>query len=74
MDEDGNLSLRNVQTLLDILLNGEPHFPTPQEVVDLRMDDDEVKGWERTFRHKRRHFVWLLRTAVKLGEEVMCGI
>ena len=46
----------------------------PQEAVDIRTDGDVVKGWERTFGHKRRHVVWLFQTAVRLGEDLMCGI
>jgi hypothetical protein len=69
--DDGNLTLPNVQRLLEVLLDREPRFPTPQQVVDLGMDADEVKGWERTFRHKRRHLVWLFQTAVRLGEDVV---
>ena len=44
-------------------IDEEPRFPTS--------DDDMVTGWERTFRHKRRHLVWLFQTAVRLGEEVV---
>ena len=44
------------------LLNGKPRFPT--------LDADAVKGWERTFRQKRRHLIWLFQTAVRLEEEV----
>jgi hypothetical protein len=56
---------------LDVLLDGEPRFPTPEQVVDLQMDADEVVGRERTFRHKRRNLVWLFQTAVRLGEELV---
>ena len=61
--DDGKLTLPNVQRLLEVLLDRKPRFPTS--------GDDVVKGWERTFRHKRRHLVWLLQTAVRLGEDVV---
>ena len=70
-DEDGNLSLPNVRRLLEVLLNEETRFPAPRQVVGLSMDVDEVAGWQRTFRHKRRHLVWLFQTALRLGEEVV---
>jgi hypothetical protein len=70
-DEDGRLPLKNVRRLLEVLLDGEPRFPTPEQVVDFGMDADEAKGWERTFRHKRRSLVWLFQTALRLGEEVV---
>ena len=73
-DENSRLPLKNVRMLLEVLLDGEPRFPTPEQVVDFRMDADEVRGWERTFRHKRRNLVWLFQTALRLEEEVVCGI
>ena len=69
--EADKISLENVQKLLDILLHDEPEFPTPEEVVGLRMDVDEVAGWPRTFRHRRRQLVWIFQTALRLGEEVV---
>ena len=71
MEKDGKLTLSNVERLLDILLHDEPKFPTPEEVVVLRMDVDEVAGWERTFRHRQRHLLWLFQTALRLGEVVV---
>jgi hypothetical protein len=70
-DNDGRLPPKHVRMLLDVLLDGEPRFPTPEQVVDLQMDADEVVGRERTFRHKRRNLVWLFQTAVRLGEELV---
>ena len=74
LDEDRRLSLENVRMLLDVLLNEEPRFPTPQQVAGVRTDVDVVLGWDRTFRHKRRHLVWLLQTALRLGEEVVYSV
>ena len=70
-DEDRKLPLKSVRRLLDVLLNEEPTFATGEEIVKLHMDVDVVAGWERTFRHKRRHLVWLFQTALRLGEEVV---
>jgi hypothetical protein len=69
MTEDGKLPLKHVRRLLEMLLERKPRFPTPRQVAP-----DEVKGWERTFRHKRRHLVRLFRTAVRLGEDLVCGM
>ena len=66
-NEDGKLPLKSVRRLL----HEEPQFPTPQEIVELRMDADVVKHWERTFHHKRRRLVWLFQTALRLEEEVV---
>jgi hypothetical protein len=71
LGEAEKLTLDNVRELLDVLLHDEPKFATPEEVVELNMDLDEVAGWERTFRHRRRHLVWLFQTALRLGEEVV---
>jgi hypothetical protein len=71
LGEAEKLSLNNVRELLDAVLHDEPKFATPEEVVDLNMDLDEVAGWERTFRHRRRHLVWLFQTALRLDEEVV---
>jgi len=56
MEEDGKLPLRHVAELLEMLVDGQPA---------VSCDDD----WERTLR-KRRHLVWLFRTAVRLGEDL----
>ncbi len=71
LNENRRLPLTHVQMLLDVLLNEEPRFPTPQQVVDLRMDAGEVLGWERTFRHKRRNLIRLFQTALRLEEEMV---
>ena len=53
--------------MLDILLHDEPEFPTLEEVVRHRMDADEIAGWPRTFRHRRRQLVWTSRRRCGLG-------
>jgi hypothetical protein len=76
LEEDGKLPLRHVRRLLrllDVLLDGEPHFPTAEEVVSWDMHP-EASTWERIFWKKRRHLVWLFRTALKLEEDLICGI
>ncbi len=69
LDEDRRLPLKHVRMLLEVMLDGKPRFPTPEEVVELRMDVDEVMEWERIFRHKRRNLIWLFQTALRLEEE-----
>ena len=73
MEEDGKLPVERVETLLDMLLNEQPRFPTPEEIVAFHMDGD-AGARERTFWRKRRHLVWLLRTAVKLEEDLVCWL
>jgi hypothetical protein len=70
-DKDGRLPLHRVGDLLRVLLDEEPTVPTPKQVVDVRIDPDEVLGWDRTFRHKRRNLVWLFQASLRLGEEVV---
>ena len=60
MEDDGNLPVESVAELLEMLIDGDP-------VVS---DSD----WERTFRRKRRHLVWLFRAAVRLGEDLECWL
>jgi hypothetical protein len=68
-DEAGGLPPQHVEQLLRVLLEEEPEFPTPKDVVKFNMDADEVAGWGRTFRHKRRNLIWLFQTALRLEEE-----
>jgi hypothetical protein len=74
LEEDEKLPLRYVQRLLEVLLERKPHFPTRRQIIDLHMDAERCKGWARVFPHKRRQLVWLFRTAVRLEEDVVCGI
>jgi hypothetical protein len=34
----------------------------------------EASTWEPTFWKKRRHLLWLFRTALKLEEDLVCGV
>ena len=70
MQDGDKLPVEHVADLLDMLLNKQPRFPTVEEIVSFHMDAD---AWERTFQRKRRRLVWLLRTAVKLGEDLAAG-
>jgi hypothetical protein len=69
LNENRRLPLKHVRMLLDVLLNEEPRFPTREQVAGVRTDVDVVLGWDRTFRHKRRHLVWIFQTALRLEEE-----
>jgi hypothetical protein len=73
MEDDGKLPLEHVRQLLDVLLNREPCFPTAEEVVSWDMRP-EASTWEPTFWKKRRHLLWLFRTALKLEEDLVCGV
>ncbi len=71
MEEDGKLPVERVAELLEVLLNEQPRFSTAEEIVAFHAD---AGTWERTFRRKRKHLVWLLRTAVKLDEDLVCWL
>ena len=73
MEEDGTMPVERVAELLDVLLHKEPRLPTAEEMVAFHMDADGGT-WERTFQRRRRHLVWLLRTAVRLEEDLVCWI
>ena len=73
LEEDGKLPVERVAELLDMLIHEQPRFPTAEEIVAFHMDAD-AGTWERTFRRKRRRLVWLFRTAVKLGEDLVCWL
>lgn len=61
MQEGDKLPVGRVAELLELLIDGEPVISWDN-------------GWERTFRRKRRHLVWLFRTAVRLGEDLACWL
>ena len=71
MEEDRKLPVERVEELLEVLIDEQPRFPTAEEIVALHVDAD-AGAWERTFGKKRRHLVWLLRTALKLDEDLAC--
>ncbi len=73
MEEEGKLPVERVAELLEVLLDKQPRFPTAEESVSFHMDAG-AGTWERRFAKKRRHLVWLLRTAVKLEEDLVCWI
>ena len=73
LEEDRKLPVKRVADLLEMLIDKEPHLPTPENIVASHMAPDAV-NWEPTFRKKRRHLVWLFRTAVRLREGLACWI
>ena len=73
MEEDGKLPLKHVRWLLERVLH-EPRLLTSEDMVDFDIDIERCKGWQQKFWHKRRHLVWLFRTALRLEEDLVCGI
>lgn len=65
--------MERIAELLDMLADGEPHLPTPEDIISWDMHPD-ASDWEPTFRKKRRHLVWLFQTALKLEEDLECWI
>jgi hypothetical protein len=71
--EGGVLPLEHVLRLLDVLLKGKPQLPTAESIVDLPFTTPGAgDGPELAFRRKRRRLVRLLRTALRLEEDVAC--
>ena len=70
MQEGDRLPVKRAAGLLKMLVEREPRSPAPEEIT-LHAD---AGSWERTFRRKRRHLVWLLGTAVRLREDLACWI
>jgi hypothetical protein len=66
MQDNDKLPLKHVRWLLDMLLDKEPRFPSAWDM------HPDASDWERTFRRKRRHLVWPLRTATRLEEDLRC--
>ena len=72
-EEDGNLPVERVAELLEVLIHKQIRFPTPEEIVSFHLHAD-AGAWEWSFWRKRRHLVWLFRTALKLGEDLACWL
>lgn len=74
-DEDGNLPLRNVLWLLDVIL-GDPRqvMPTKRQVKTNGITTEALEGWESTFRRNRRRLMRFLRMAAQLEEDLVWGI
>ena len=74
LEEDRKLPVERIAELLEMLVEGEPRLPSAEEIVSWDLDPEAFDGWERTFPKKRRHLTWLFRTAVRLGEDLVCWL